>query len=161
MAKETYPKGTSVSKSKGLMTPSGVKPFVHVDKHDEFYKSYRNWKKKNPRVSHVYEFNGRLLHGNEIMRMIEKNMLHASPPTRTPRNNAGASTSGSTKKRKRTSPRTSSTNSGPTRRVTRSMTRSQSTPSTSTSTTTTRRTTRPKKRVHRRKQSTPQRSHFN
>lgn len=155
MAKETFPKGTSVSKSKGLMTPSGVKPFVHVNRQGEFYRSYPKWKSKNPNTNHVYEFNGRLLPGHIIMEMIKNNM---SP--RTTRNNAGASTSGSSKKRKRSSPRPSTTSTpAPTRRVTRSMTRAQSTPSTSTASTARRPAQR--RRVHRRKQSTPRRSYLN
>ena len=143
MKKETFPKGTTVSGSKGLMTPSGPKPFVHVNRQAEFYRSYPKWRSRNPRTNHVYEFNGRLMHGNDIMEIIKSNMPSTS------RASSSRSTRAST---------TSRAPSPPTRRMTtRSMTRPRSSPS---STGSTRRPATTQRRT-RRKQSHPKRSHLN
>jgi len=134
----TFPKGTTESKSKGLMTPSGTKPYVHIVNEGEFYRSYPVWKSKNPRRKHVYEFNDRLLDGETIMAILKQNMANAT---------VSAS--------RRRSPQSSSGSTNNTRRmVTRSMTRRSS----GTSTSTTR--SPAQKRQRTRKQTTPRRSYF-
>ena len=128
----SLPKGTTQSKAKGLMTRSGHKPFVHVNSEKEFYRSYPIWKSKNPRTSHVYWFDEKMLSGNQVMAIIKRNMANASPVKKSPARSSAASTS------------------------TGYMTRSRTRAAASTSTTS-RKTPTPKRR---RKQSTPKRSYY-
>lgn len=142
MKRKTFPKGTRESLSKGFMSKNGTKHFVHVTNTNEFYRSYPVWRSKNPRTNHVYEFNGHLATGNQIMTFLRGNMK-PSAPRRSPRRTV-ATTSNSAS--------TSTTN--PYRRVTRSMTRTSRSPSTSSNGTSRTMGTR------RRKQSKPVRSYF-
>lgn len=139
MKRKTFPKGTKESLSKGFMSKNGTKHFVHVVNTNEFYRSYPAWRSKNPRTNHVYEFEGRLVTGNQIMTFLKQNMKQTTP-RRSPRNLSG---------------RTASTATGsgsPFRRVTRSMTRTASrTSPASASSTRTKRS---------RKQAKPVRSYF-
>lgn len=89
----SLPKGTTQSKAKGLMTRSGHKPFVHVNSEKEFYRSYPIWKSKNPRTSHVYWFDNKMLSGNQVMAIIKRNMANASPVKKSPARSPVASTS--------------------------------------------------------------------
>jgi len=142
MPRITFPKGTKESQSKGLMTPSGSKPFVHIVNEREFYRSFPVWKAKNPRRKHVYEFNGRLLDGDTIMSILKQNMANASMPS--------TNTS-----RRRSSPQSSSGSTQTRRMVTRSMTRRASSGTRSSAT-----RSPAQKRQRTRKQSTPRRSYF-
>lgn len=74
----TYPKGTYVSSSKGMYTPSGYKHFVHVRRNGEFARSYPVWKSKNPNVRHLYEYQGRILPGNTVYSLIKSNSNSSS-----------------------------------------------------------------------------------
>lgn len=141
---KTFPKGTRESSSKGFMTNSGTKHFVHITNTNEFYRSYPVWRSKNPRTNHVYDFQGHLATGNQIMSFLRENMKQTAAPRRSPRRHNSTATT------------TASGNgnaSNPYRRVTRSMTkRSRTSPATTNNVS--RSTTR------RRKQTHPRRSYF-